>query len=72
MKGFNSISRHKRHTFATHLLEDGVNVRKIQLLLGHGSLNTTQKYTHVTQNFINETTSPLDTLSDYQDPGKEQ
>lgn len=61
-----------RHTFATHMLEDGANVRKIQVLLGHGSLNTTQKYTHVAQNFINETISPLDTLSDYQDPGKEE
>ena len=54
------------------MLEDGANVRKIQVLLGHGSLNTTQKYTHVAQNFINETTSPLDTLSDYQDPRKEE
>jgi site-specific recombinase XerD len=51
-----------RHSFATHLLEDGVNIRVIQKLLGHKSLRATELYTHVAQTYINVTESPLDSL----------
>jgi integrase/recombinase XerD len=51
-----------RHSFATHLLEDGVNLLKIQIILGHKSLKTTALYTHLTKNFLNEVHSPLDKL----------
>jgi len=51
-----------RHTFATHLLEDGVNIRVIQKLLGHNSLRATAIYTHVAADYINKTQSPLDKL----------
>lgn len=51
-----------RHSFATHLLERGVNVRVIQRLLGHRSLRSTEIYTHVAQNYVRETKSPLDDL----------
>jgi integrase/recombinase XerD len=51
-----------RHSFATHLLESGVHIRKIQLLLGHKSLHSTEVYTHVANDFLQHTRSPLDFL----------
>jgi integrase len=51
-----------RHSYGTHLLESGVNIRIVQELMGHADVKTTEIYTHVMQKNIETVTSPLDSL----------
>ena len=51
-----------RHAYATHLLLNGVNIRQVQELMGHRSVETTMVYTHVMKSMAPEVRSPLDEL----------
>ncbi len=51
-----------RHSFATHMLENGINIRVVQELMGHADVKTTEIYAHVMEKDLTAVVSPLDNL----------
>lgn len=51
-----------RHSFATHLIDSGAHLRKVQYVLGHGSLRSTAIYIHLAEGFLKSMTSPLESM----------
>ncbi len=64
-----SVSAHVlRHSYTTHLMESGINIRYIQELLGHKSIKTTEIYTEVSNNSLQNIKNPLDILFEVTNP----